>query len=202
MKRFEDEGAYKYNFYWVLRRGERVDVTCQTCGGHAYIEECQDEITWKCSACYAHGVEKQVYQYHAKGNCTLCERWFNVEVTDEKKVSHKSTHIHCPHCGSVNQAELHSKPVCRRYIMDTRDGRDPVFGMELYFLDHVRGKLVWAVNRAHLNYLISYVSADLRVRRGNVPLKTASHYLPVYMKEAKNRDQMVRTLTKLKHKTG
>ena len=106
MKRFVDEGAYKYNFYWVLRRGERVDVTCQSCGGHAYIEECQDEITWKCSSCYAHGVEKQVYQYHAKGNCTLCERWFNVEVTDEKKY-----HIN-QHTSIVRTAAQSIRPSC------------------------------------------------------------------------------------------
>ncbi|MEK4056727.1 hypothetical protein MHB84_24440 [Paenibacillus sp. FSL F4-0087] len=74
--------------------------------------------------------------------------------------------------------------------------------MELYFLDYVRGKVVWAVNREHLNYLISYISADLRVKPGNVPVKTASHSIPAYIKNAKNRELVVRTLTKLQHKTG
>ncbi|WP_017687822.1 hypothetical protein [Paenibacillus sp. PAMC 26794] len=158
MKRFEDEGAYKYSFYSVLQRGERIDVKCPKCGGHASIEQRNDQLGWKCYECYAQAFEEPVYQYKAKGNCAVCERWFNVEVTDEKKTSHRSTHVECPHCVSVN--------------------------------------------REHLNYLIAYVSADLRVKYGNMPIRTASHSIPAYIKDVKNRDVVVRTLSKLQHKTG
>ncbi|MCW3790757.1 hypothetical protein OM416_04135 [Paenibacillus sp. LS1] len=202
MKRFEDEGAYKYSFYSVLRRGERVDVKCPKCGGHASIEQRNDQMGWKCSECYAQASEEPVYQYKAKGNCAVCERWFNVEVTDEKKTSHRSTHVECPHCSSINQVELHAKPTYQRYFSEIFAGKDPVFGMELYFLDNFRGKIIWAVNREHLNYLIAYVSADLRVKYGNMPIRTASHSIPAYIKDAKNRDVVVRTLSKLQHKTG
>ncbi|MFC9709815.1 hypothetical protein ACFTRD_16885 [Paenibacillus sp. NPDC056933] len=202
MKRFEDEGAYKYSFYAVLRRCEQVDVKCKCCGGHAYILNQDGHLAWKCSQCFAHGVHETEYHYKAKSNCVQCERWFNVEVRDEKKTSHKSSHIECPHCGSVNHVVLHKNPVYRGYYPDIRDGRDPIFKMELYFLDYIKGKMVWAVNRAHLNYLISYISADLRVKPGNVPVKTASHTIPAYIKNAKNRELVVRTLTKLQHTTG
>lgn len=202
MKRFEDEGAYKYSFYSVLRRGEPIDVKCPVCKGHAQIVEKNGQFAWRCNQCYASADEKPLHEYRAKGNCVQCERWFNVQLTDEKRTRHKSAHIDCPYCGATNQCKLQRKPACRSYYPDTRDGRDPVFGMELYFLDDVRGKVVWALNRAHLNYLISYISADLRVRRGNVPLKTASHTIPAYMKQAKNRSDVVRTLTKLQYKTG
>lgn len=202
MKRFEDEGAYKYSFYAVLRRGEQVDVKCKPCGGHAFIVIEEDHLAWNCSQCYVHGIQETEYQYNAKNNCIRCERWFNIEVTDEKKITHKASHIECPHCGTVNDVELHKKLAYRGYYPDIREGRDPVFDMELYFLDYIRGKVLWAVNREHLNYLISYISADLRVKPGNVPLKTASHSIPAYIKNAKNRELVVRTLTKLQHKTG
>ena len=66
MKRFEDEPAFKYSYYAVLHRGERIEVKCPTCGGHAYIE-C--ELQWKCSECYAQAIKEQDYEYTGKGYC-------------------------------------------------------------------------------------------------------------------------------------
>ncbi|WP_272037104.1 hypothetical protein [Paenibacillus sp. JJ-100] len=197
MKRFEDEPAFKYSYYAVLKRGERVDVRCPTCGGHAYIEYRNRELRWKCSECYAQAVKEEEYEYKAKGYCSVCERWFNVEVTNEKMKSHSLVHITCPHCGAGNQAKLHKQAVGRGYYLDIRRGRDPIFDLELYFLDYIRGKQIWAVNREHLNYLIAYVSADLRVKYGGSMIKTASHSIPAYIKEAKNREAVTRILSKM-----
>ncbi|MDR6722015.1 DNA-directed RNA polymerase subunit M/transcription elongation factor TFIIS [Paenibacillus amylolyticus] len=202
MKRFEDEGAYKYNFYYLLHRGKQIEVNCKECGGHAVISKSDDRLVWACSNCYAQGAEEPSYRYDAKGSCVLCERWFNVQVTDEKRTPHQSAHVECPHCGKGNQALLYRRETHRGYYPEIREGRESIFGMELYFLDQVRGKHVWAVNREHLNYLIAYISADLRVKPANSPMKTASHAIPAYMKNAKNREQVVRTLTKLQYKTG
>ncbi|OBR64477.1 hypothetical protein A7K91_13370 [Paenibacillus oryzae] len=200
MKRFIDEPPYRYNYYSVLRRGEPIDVKCPRCGGHACITAGENDVEWRCFSCYAKEVKEPLYQYRAKQNCNLCQRWFNVEVTDKKKISHSHTHVECPHCGSVNQCRLQRSEAYRGYYGDIRNGRDPLFGMELYFSDYVRGKAIWALNRSHLDYLIAYISADLRVRAGQAPLKTASHYLPSYMKLAKNRAVMIKTLTKLQFK--
>lgn len=197
MKRFEDEPAFKYSYYAVLHRGERIDVRCPTCGGHAYIECRNRELQWKCSECYAHAVKEEDYEYTGKGYCAVCERWFNVVVTDEKMTPHSLVHITCPHCGAGNQVKLHKREVSRGYYQDIRHGRDPIFDLELYFLDYIRGKQIWAVNREHLNYLIAYVSADLRVKYGGVMIKTASHSIPAYIKEAKNRQAVTRILTKM-----
>ncbi|MHA7965611.1 hypothetical protein ACX93W_15925 [Paenibacillus sp. CAU 1782] len=201
MKRFIDEPPYRYNFYSVLKRGEPVDVKCARCGGYACITAGDNKVEWRCFCCYAKEGEKPLYQYRAKENCSLCQRWFNVEVTDKMKIFHSQIHVECPHCGSLNQCELQRNEAYRGYYRDIRNGRDPLFGMELYFSDYVRGKAIWALNRPHLNYLISYISADLRLRGGDAPLKTASHFLPAYMKLAKNRAAMVRALTKLQFKS-
>ena len=200
LKRFEDEAGFKYNFYVILRRGEQVDVKCRQCDGHAYILSNNGQLEWRCTQCYARQVEQPLYQHYAKKVCTSCERWFNVRIKDEKRTMHKSAHVPCPHCGLIQLCELHRKPEQQGCYHDIQNGRDPIFHLELYFLDYVRGKVVWAMNRAHLNYLISYVSADLRVRRCAVPLRTASHTIPAYMKQAKNRADVVRTLKKLQYK--
>lgn len=199
LKRFEDEGAYKYSYYAVLHRGERIDVKCPECGGHAYIECANGEVQWRCSQCYAQAVKEEDYEYIGRGYCAVCERWISVEVTDKKQISHSLVHITCPHCGAVNQAEMHKRPTSRGYYREIQNGRDPLFDLELYFLDHVRGKQIWAVNREHLNYLIAYVSADLRVKSGGKMIKTASHSIPAYIKDAKKRETVTRVLSKMQH---
>ena len=45
---------------------------------------------------------------------------------------------------------------------EIQGGKDPWFGLELWFLTSFQGKPVWALNREHLAYLIDYLSADLR----------------------------------------
>ena len=100
----------------------------------------------------------------------------------------------------MNQVPLRRTLTRTGYYFDIRQGRDPVFHLELYYLDMFRGKPVWGLNRDHLNYLIAYISAGLREKPDNGMKRTASHTLPAYMKEAKNRAAMVKTLRGLLHK--
>ena len=48
------------------------------------------------------------------------------------------------------------------YGAEIQGGKDPWFGLELWFLASFQGKPVWALNRGHLAYLIDDLSADLR----------------------------------------
>ena len=62
---------------------------------------------------------------------------------------------------------------------EIQDGREPWFGLELWFLTFFRGKPVWALNREHLIYLIDYLSADLREKPFSIPGKTQADHLPL-----------------------
>ena len=77
------------------------------------------------------------------------------------------------------------------------DGREPYFGLELWFLTSFQGKPVWALNREHLAYLIDYLSADLREKPSGSQKKTQADHLPTLMKTAKNRERIVTLLKKL-----
>lgn len=87
---------------------------------------------------------------------------------------------------------------------EVRQGRDPYFHYPLYFRGGFRGKPVWALNREHLRYLIDYLSADLRaVPAGHLErsgMRSQSDRLPAFMKSAKNREGMVKLLTRLQAK--
>ncbi|MCI9561910.1 MAG: hypothetical protein HFK03_05440 [Clostridia bacterium] len=70
----------------------------------------------------------------------------------------------------------------------------------MYFQTSYRGKTVWALNREHLQYLIDYLSADIRAFQPEDcnSMRSQSDTLPAFMKSAKNREGIVKLLTKLR----
>ena len=83
------------------------------------------------------------------------------------------------------------------YADEIREGKEPYFGLELWFLSYFQGKPVWAINREHLAYLIDYLSADLREKPFGLPKRTQADHLPTFMKTAKNRERIVKLLKKM-----
>lgn len=78
------------------------------------------------------------------------------------------------------------------------EGQDSRFGTPLWLQRQCcGGHLLWANNEAHLDYLTSYVRATLRERPAG-PSKL-SWYLPAWMKHAKHREEVLRTLGRLRH---
>ena len=74
-------------------------------------------------------------------------------------------------------------------------------GLELWLQIPCRGRTLWAFHEAHLDFLERYVAAGIRER---VPYRNRSHAsrLPVWMKSAKNRDEVVRCLARLRASLG
>ena len=95
--------------------------------------------------------------------------------------------------------KFHKTAEAFSYIGEIRDGREPYFGLELWFLTSFQGKPVWALNREHLAYLIDYLSADLREKPSGSQKRlrpTISHL----HETAKNRERIVKLLKKLQEK--
>jgi hypothetical protein len=61
------------------------------------------------------------------------------------------------------------------------------------------GQTLWAYNEDHLDFLEAYISADLRERVPGVNSTLASR-LPGWMKDAKNRDEVLRGIERLRQK--
>ena len=111
-----------------------------------------------------------------------------------------------PYCkesviGNVSDKKAY-KPV---FFEDTYLATDPYFHLPLYFQASFRGKLIWALNREHLQYLIDYLSADIRTVQHDFyetykTMRSQSDMLPAFMKTAKNRKGIVRLLVKLQEK--
>jgi len=134
--------------------------------------------------------------------------------------------VHCPRCDSCAQIVLRNdqqglasrRLVCVKcgYIQDW-DGKsivvrgvyDGYFGLPLWLQTPCCGKILWAYNREHLDFLESYVKAGLResfplkvyeIGRVMWRNKSLASRLPTWMKRAKNRDEVLRGIERLRRK--
>jgi hypothetical protein len=78
-------------------------------------------------------------------------------------------------------------------------GRDPFFRQPLWLSATVRGHLLWAYNREHLDVLAAFVAAGLRERGpyGNCSMSMIER-LPAWIKFARNRDDVLSTVVRLR----
>ncbi|WP_050183896.1 hypothetical protein [Domibacillus robiginosus] len=75
---------------------------------------------------------------------------------------------------------------------------DWYFGYPLYLQTHCCGHTLWAYNQEHLQYLKSYIAAELRE---NQPYYlSVESRLPFWMKSAKNRNAVLKAIEKLEQK--
>ncbi len=84
---------------------------------------------------------------------------------------------------------------------------DPYFGYKLWFLANSCGHTLFALNEKHLDFLHSYVEAThrKRPRKENDEMirnGTLASRFPAWMKSAKNRDDVLRSIEKLKQNKG
>lgn len=128
----------------------------------------------------------------------------------------------CPKCGgmakvisvSITSEKLNSKLFASRNLIclncihrDTwQSGEiavggnfDWYFRLPLWLQISCCGKTLWAYNEKHLDFLENYVKAKLRERKPNTNKSLASR-LPQWIKSAKNRDEVLKTIEKLKDK--
>jgi hypothetical protein len=77
---------------------------------------------------------------------------------------------------------------------------EPWFGRPVWLRAKVRGRVLWAYNLEHLDLLEGYLAAGLRIRgtTGDCQEQTMLARLPVWMKSAKNRDDVLRTIRRLR----
>ncbi len=76
---------------------------------------------------------------------------------------------------------------------------DWYFREPLWLQTECCSEMLWAYNKAHLEFIENYVAAKLRARTPNVNKSLAS-CLPQWIKSAKNRDEILKAINKLRDK--
>ena len=183
-----------------------ITVACPRCGGAGTVclERERAKAVFRCGSCRFQEETAASGDSFAQvtGQCPSTGRRFRVFVPREK-IRGPKKRVRCPCCGEPVLGEVF--PPDRPPVLvleEVRQGLDPYFHYPLYFQGSFRGKLVWALNREHLRHLIDYLSADLRTvpagfRKRYKTMRSQADQLPSFMKSAKNREGIVKLLTKL-----
>lgn len=200
--RIKDRPYGTYCVYTVLKTG--ICVTCPRCGGMGLVTAKDGQYRFRCTRC-GRAETKQLsgFRYRVQNQCPSCGRFYNVPIPDRKRQTFPVLRVPCPYCGTVAPGRVEKTAQAVWYGGDgvLWEGRDPIFGFDLWFRAEFDGKPVWALNREHLAYLIGYLSAGLREKAPDNPgLRTQADMLPTFMKTAKNRVRLVKKLQKLQQK--
>ena len=124
--------------------------------------------------------------------CPRCDR--RASVT---KTSPWSARLLCTHCTLTRSWEAKSSPMTAVRDFGEGGAHEARFGLPLWLrIECCGGHLLWATNEAHLDYLASYIGARLRERP--TPPSGLAWRLPAWMKHAKNRDDVMRAIGRLR----
>ena len=183
MSRIVDEPYFTYSAYNALTSG--IQVKCPKCHGAGVVTADDDNAYFRCLSCgHRMTQDRTIYRYDVHNQCKNCGRYYRVDIEDTAKQHFPVLHVTCPYCGTTMSGEVHKTAEAFSYIGEIRDGREPYFGLELWFLTSFQGKPVWALNREHLAYLIGYLSAGLREKPPGRAKMTQADHLPTFMKTA------------------
>lgn len=185
----------------ALRSG--LMVKCPVCGGPGAVTADEETFSFCCELCH-HVMRKPraAFRRKVEGLCQGCGRYYRAHILEEDQNGSPVRRVACPYCGHAMDGRVQKVPSGWYTVWGTiQNGREPFFGLELWFLSSYRGRPVWALNRGHLTYLIGYLSAGIRER----PLvghlgRTQADQLPTYMKTAKNRSGILKCLERMQER--
>ncbi|AMR43255.1 hypothetical protein A4C53_RS19515 [Elizabethkingia anophelis] len=190
---------YKQQYYAYH---EDCLVVCPSCGKDATVKSkysCHEKAVLECLHCNLRKKKEDLEFYKAivKLNCPSCGHFIH-HKQGGLKLKPETLPVNCEACN----AAFEIKPKTEKYVMNyaTKENgliRDSVFGCSFYFQEDFKGKLFWARNMEHLLEMENYISSELRTR---LPYKMRMvERLPTFIKEAKNRDAILKILQKWKN---
>ncbi len=179
---------------------DNIFVVCPDCGEDAVVknEHSCKQATLECRHCNLkkNGHDLMVYKVFVNINCPMCAHPIRYEQGNLKEKP-KTVLVKCDGC----DASFQIKPKTEKYLnsFTKQEGliHDRIFGCPYYFQEDFKNKLFWAKNREHLLEMENYVSSDLRTR---LPYRMRMvERLPTFIKEAKNREAILKILQKWKN---
>lgn len=199
MERFQDENK------WLGSFGDMIDVKCPKCGLKAVVRRTfesqyyyNDKKVLECKNCHYSKKENSI-KYIAYVDSYCCNNVdkviFKSQIINEKPEVIK---LKCPVCNKRKEFKPKIEEVFE-FISDGNSQTERWFNAELWYQTTMLGNVFWAYNMAHIDYLQRYIQADLRERNSKVNGGgTMIARLPIFVKEAKNRDKLLKIIEKWK----
>lgn len=196
-KRFKDRPYNTFSIFTATTMG--LDVKCPYCNGLGVVKMEDSYFSFQCSICGKRKLKDKIeYRCQISEMCNSCQRHFRVDITDKNQANFKVLKVCCPYCRNIQNGQVQKirKNFCS--YSDIQNGIEPFFNYQLFYQTTFDGKLIWAINREHLMYLINYIGASIR-EKGNYEYRgaTQSYRIPKFIKLARNREPIVKLLKRL-----
>lgn len=121
---------------------------------------------------------------------------FESQLLNEKPDKIK---LKCAVCNEVKEFKPKVEEVSFMLTSDNTVVREGYFNAEIWYQKEFSKSFFWAYNLEHIHYLERYIKADLRERNNNGSNNgTMISRLPKFVKEAKNRDKLLKIIDKWK----
>jgi len=193
MDRFVDTGTPLGDFL------DEVWVRCPRCDGPACVTTPQPYWSstprFVCPACTLQFQGRGTRWYGgwrgtAAAACRQCGTTVARSV-DANSNAATTFDMRCTACGTLT-----TEPVTWRQ-RPAGEAHDPAFGLPMLLQAPCAGHVLWACNARHLDLLAAYTAASLRQRSLGHNSSIASR-LPQWIKDANNRDAVLRTIERLR----
>lgn len=136
------------------------------------------------------------YRSTAKAKCGNCLAKLNIDVEGRKTIP-KYIIVVCNECKAKNKVAENWEAYIQTY--NKAGIIDPIFGLPLYYQTKIKEEILWAYNKDHLIAIKDYVSSDLRERTSHKFKMTMVEKLPQFIKNAKNREEVLKAIDKITH---
>ncbi|TGE21011.1 hypothetical protein [Hymenobacter metallicola] len=155
--------------------------------------------TLACSHCAytERAADAVAYRVSIKRNCDTCGKEV-ATVIPRSRQKVDTLAVVCPHCG-VTRTYQPRNEAHRLTYQASGPGVDPIFNLPLWLQADVKGQVLWAYNRSHLNDIKRYVASHLR-ERNIAGHNTMVERLPQFIKAAKNREAVLKAIEKLERR--
>jgi len=117
--------------------------------------------------------------------CPRCKQCANITGNPIKQ----RPKLICSKCGLISTPE----------IVSYGGSSGEYCGFSLWLKSNCCGNILWVYNKKHLNYLESYVGANLREEFTNINQSLVSR-LPYWIKKSQNRESILKCILKLRQK--
>ena len=124
---------------------------------------------------------------------TSWRNWENIKTVLHFKRGFSPRKVSCLHCSYTR--------TWKGNVRGSSGPHDWYFGLPLWLQTPCCGNILWAFNGEHLSFLESYVTATQRIKfnaEGQRRNGTMASKLPSWMKSAKNRNEVVKGIMRLK----
>lgn len=192
------KNRFRSTIKWLESFNDVIDVHCPGCNAKAQLVRRNEhnlncQYDFQCNTCHADIKEVEKFIYTVKRNCPFCPDMINYESIPTNKVKNE-VKVECQGC----KTKIRYTPKVSSVFEWNHRGKNVDF--VYWYSQRFKGETFWALNDKHLQYLEDFVTAKLRLRSKVSHGMMLVDKLPQFIKDKKNREDLLKIISKLKTK--